>query len=325
MIVVTGGEGFIGKNLISRLNTDGYISEDKSSLDFKYNESLEQNSSYQPENVVVSLDIKSMDLDMIFNFMMRNGRFIKTVFHLGAITDTTEMDRNKFDHFNVVSSMYIWNICSTYQIPLIYASSAATYGDGSLGFDDEDDIINLQPLNPYGWSKHQFDIWTEIQERKPPFWCGLKFFNVYGYGEADKGKMASVVFHSYNQIIETGGIKLFKSHNSDYNDGEQLRDFVYVDDIVDVCIWMLEHKPESGIYNVGTGKARTFNDLAKGVFNSLGKEEKISYINTPAKIRDKYQYFTEAKIKKLRNAGYLKPFTELEEGINKYINKLKRL
>jgi ADP-L-glycero-D-manno-heptose 6-epimerase len=298
MIIVTGGEGFIGQNLIKELNRRSYMN-------------------------VISLDTKSMDLDNIFNRILQNAEDIDAIFHLGAITDTTIMDRNLFDEYNVVSSMYIWNICATYNIPLIYASSAATYGDGSLGFDDEKDIINLKPLNPYGWSKQQFDVWIETQEKQPPLWYGLKFFNVYGFGESHKGNMASVVFHSYNQINETGKIKLFKSHNSRYNNGEQLRDFIYVEDIVDVCIWMYNYNPVSGIYNVGTGKSRTFKDLAKGVFKSLGKEENISYIDMPAKLKDQYQYFTEAKMSKLKSVGYNKPFHELEEGVFKYINKLK--
>jgi ADP-L-glycero-D-manno-heptose 6-epimerase len=206
---------------------------------------------------------------------------------------------------------------------LIYASSAATYGDGEEGFDDEKTIFNLKPLNPYGISKQIFDEWVLEQEQKPPFWAGLKFFNVYGFGEAHKGKMASVAFQIYNQIKETGEVKLFKSHRADFADGEQKRDFIYVDDIVDVCIFLCENRIQSGIYNVGTGKACSFNDLAKAVFKSLGKPEKISYIDTPIKIRDKYQYFTEAKVFKLRMIGYDKEFHELEDGVSKYIKKLK--
>ena len=300
MIVVTGGEGFIGQNLIKELEKRGNIG-------------------------IVSLDTKSTDLDDIFNWMMQNAKDIDVVFHLGAITDTTEMNIDKFDQFNVASSMYIWNICSGDNIPLIYASSAATYGNGKKGFDDEKNIVDLKPLNPYGWSKQQFDIWAETYSVHPPFWCGLKFFNVYGKGEEHKGKMASVVLHKYNQIVEsykTNKITLYKSHNPKYKDGEQLRDFVYVDDVVDVCIWMWENRPESGIYNVGTGKARTFKDLAQAVFTSLKVKYEIEYIDIPAKIRDKYQYFTEATVKKLRTAGYSKPFTELEEGVEKYIQKL---
>jgi ADP-L-glycero-D-manno-heptose 6-epimerase len=297
MIVVTGGEGFIGKNLLEELERRGNIE-------------------------VISLDTKDESLSMIYKWLLFQCDQIDCVFHLGAITDTTEMDITKFDEYNVESSIFIWNLCTNYKIPLIYASSAATYGDGSEGFDDEKDIFNLRPLNPYGWSKQQFDLWIEEQENHPPFWYGLKFFNVYGFGEDHKGKMASVVFHAYNQINDTGKIKLFKSHNPHFKDGEQLRDFIYVDDIVDVCIWMNDIKPKSGIYNVGTGKARTFNDLAKSVFESLDKKEKIIYIDTPNKIRDKYQYFTEAKINKLRKAGYMGGFQELEDGVEKYIQKL---
>ena len=298
MIVVTGGEGFIGRNLVRELERQGNIG-------------------------VVSLDTKSEDLPSIENWLMENAKDIDCIYHLGAITDTTVMDRNLFDEYNVVSSMFIWSICSEFGIPLIYASSAATYGNGDEDFDDENTILNLKPLNPYGESKQQFDVWVMGQERTPWFWSGLKFFNVYGYGEKDKGSMASVVFHTYNQINESGGMKLFRSHNPRYKDGEQLRDFIYVDDVVDVCIWMFENKPVSGIYNVGTGKARTFHDLSKAVFKTLGIQEKISYIDTPIKIRDKYQYFTEAQIDKLRKAGYKKPFHELEDGVLKYINKLR--
>jgi len=298
MIVVTGGKGFIGQNLVMELTKRGYVG-------------------------IVVLDTKVETLESILEWLSSNAKDIDAVFHLGAITDTTVMDRNLFDEFNVMASIFIWNICTEYHIPLIYASSAATYGDGEEGFDDERTILNLKPLNPYGWSKQEFDVWVMGQERTPWFWAGLKFFNVYGYGEKDKGSMASVVFHTYNQINESGGMKLFRSHNPRYKDGEQLRDFIYVDDVVDVCIWMFENKPVSGIYNVGTGKARTFHDLSKAVFKTLGIQEKISYIDTPIKIRDKYQYFTEAQIDKLRKAGYKKPFHELESGVLKYINKLR--
>lgn len=300
MIVVTGGEGFIGQNLIKELEKRGNIG-------------------------IVSLDTKSMSLDDIFLWIMEHSKDIDVIFHLGAITDTTIMDRNLFDEFNVNASIYMWNICCADKIPLIYASSAATYGNGDNGFDDEKDIVNLTPLNPYGWSKQQFDIWADRYSVHPPFWYGLKFFNVYGNGEEHKGKMASVVLHTYEQIVEsykTLSIKLFKSHNPKYKDGEQLRDFVYVDDVVDVCIWMWENKPESGLYNVGTGKARTFKDLANAVFKSLKVKYDIEYVDIPIKIRDKYQYFTEAKISKLFSAGYNRDFHTLEQGVEKYIEKL---
>jgi ADP-L-glycero-D-manno-heptose 6-epimerase len=298
MIVVTGGEGFIGKNLIKKLEDRGHIG-------------------------VVSLDTKSENLGYIYSWLLSQTAQIDCVFHLGAITDTTEMDRNKFDEYNVGPSIFIWNFCTYYKIPLIYASSAATYGDGSLGFDDEKDIDEYVPLNPYGWSKHQFDRYVLEQHQIPPFWVGLKFFNVYGYGEAHKDKMSSVVLQMYNQLMKLSNVTLFKSHNLDYKDGEQLRDFIYIDDVVDICIWMCENRPMSGIYNVGTGKARTFNDMAKAVFKSrYGTDPSIKYIDIPLKIRDKYQYFTEAKITKLKTAGYKTDFHTLEEGIEKYIEKL---
>jgi len=302
MIVVTGGEGFIGKNLVKELQRQGNID-------------------------VVSLDTKSESLDSIYDWLLVHAQEIDCIYHLGAITDTMEMNKNKFEEYNIIATTFIWNLCFGFNIPLVYASSAATYGDGEEGFDDEGDIVKLKPLNFYGWSKQQFDVWAEVQEHQPKHWYGLKFFNVYGYGEKDKGGMASVVLHLYNQIQYCSSphpkIQLFKSHRSDYKDGEQKRDFVYIDDVVDVCIFMAKEKPLSGIYNVGTGKARTFNDLATAVFKSLAIPEKISYIDTPIKIRDKYQYFTEAKINKLRSVGYNKPFYELEEGVSKYINKLK--
>ena len=298
MIVVTGGEGFIGKNLVKSLMENGNIG-------------------------VVVLDTKNETLDSIYEWLMNHAKEIDCVYHLGAITDTTEMNRNLFDVYNVGSSMFIWNICTEFKIPLVYASSAATYGDGLEGFNDKKDILNLKPLNPYGWSKQQFDVWVETQENQPPFWAGLKFFNVYGHGEAHKGKMASVVLHFYNQINENGEIKLFKSHNPSYKHGEQSRDFIYVDDIVDVCQFIQNRQPCSGIYNVGTGTARSYNDLAVAVFKSLGLQEKITYIDTPIKLRNQYQYFTEAKINKLKGTGYSNRFHELEEGVLKYINKLK--
>jgi len=299
MIVVTGGEGFIGKNLIRELERQGNIG-------------------------VVSLDIKSESLDSIYQWLIKHEKEIDCIYHLGAITDTTVIDKNLFDKFNVECSIFIWNLCTYNQITLIYASSAATYGDGKEGFDDEKNIFNLKPLNPYGWSKQQFDILALEQEQQPPNWYGLKFFNVYGFGEEHKEKMASTVLHFYKQAIMNGAMRLFKSHRPDYKDGEQLRDFIYVDDVVNVCIFMATKKPMSGIYNVGTGKARTFNDVATAVFKNLGDLGQINYIDTPINIRDKYQYFTEAKTDKLRyTAGYTAMFHELEDGVLKYVNKLK--
>ena len=298
MIVVTGGEGFIGKNLIWRLKD------------------LE----------VVSLDTKTLDLDFIRSWFTINAANLDFVYHIGAITDTTEMSVAKFDEYNVNMSMFIWNICTEHKIPLVYASSAATYGGGEHGFNDETPLSQLEPLNPYGWSKHDFDLWVTLQAKAhntPPFWAGLKFFNVYGCCEDHKGRMASMVYHTFNQVLKTEKVRLFKSHHLDYKDGEQLRDFIFVDDVVDVCLYMSTSLPAPGIYNVGTGKARSFNDLAKAVFKSLNHTTwLIEYFDTPIELREQYQYFTEATTDKLRLAGYKKPFTELEVGVDKYCKQL---
>lgn len=301
MIVVTGGEGFIGRNLIIDLQELGY-------------------------NNVIPLDIKSESLNEIYDWLHVHSHKITCIFHLGAITDTTETNLNLFDEYNVNCSKFIWNLCSAYNIPLIYASSASTYGNGEKGFDDEASILNLKPLNPYAQSKQDFDIWITKQNNEPPYWYGLKFFNVYGYDESHKGKMASVVYHSFNQIVETNSATLFKSHNPNYKDGNQSRDFIYVKDVTSVCIHMFENNPVSGIYNVGTGKARTFEDLVKSVFKSMGREENIKYVDTPLQIRDKYQYFTEAKSNKLRNiGGYNKKFYEIEDGVSEYVKQLRSI
>ncbi|MCB0777116.1 MAG: ADP-glyceromanno-heptose 6-epimerase, partial [Chitinophagaceae bacterium] len=216
----------------------------------------------------------------------------------------------------------IWNYCTANKIPLIYASSAATYGAGELGYKDDHDIVGkLKPLNPYGVSKNEFDKWALQQDEAhcPPFWAGLKFFNVYGPNEYHKGRMASVIFHSFNQVVALGKVKLFRSHRPDYKDGEQLRDFVYVKDVADVCLWLMQHRVPSGLYNLGTGKARTFLDLVHAVFHSLDKTPEIEFIDTPVDIRDKYQYFTEAPMDKLKRAGYPGEFTSLEEGVSDYV------
>jgi ADP-L-glycero-D-manno-heptose 6-epimerase len=203
---------------------------------------------------------------------------------------------------------------------LVYASSAATYGNGEFGYNDAHDVVSkLQPLNPYGVSKNEFDLWALEQRHEPPFWAGLKFFNVYGPNEYHKGRMASVIMHAYNQIQSTGEVKLFRSHNPEYKDGEQIRDFIYVKDVVRICTWLMEHKPASGLYNTGTGVARTFKDLVKAIFNTLHITENIHYVDTPIDIRDKYQYFTEANMNKLKVAGYPHAFYSLEEGVKEYV------
>jgi ADP-L-glycero-D-manno-heptose 6-epimerase len=202
----------------------------------------------------------------------------------------------------------------------VYASSAATYGLGENGYDDNESLIpQLKPLNPYGDSKNDFDIWALKQEEQPFFWAGLKFFNVYGPNEFHKGRMASVIWHTFNQIKKTGGMKLFRSHNPEFKDGEQMRDFVYVKDVVEVCMFLMHHRKNSGIYNLGSGKARTFIDLVKNTFKSLENEEVISFVDTPEDIRDKYQYFTEANMSKLKSIGYERPFHTLEEGVSDYV------
>jgi ADP-L-glycero-D-manno-heptose 6-epimerase len=245
------------------------------------------------------------------------------VFHIGARTDTTEFNMAVFEELNIGYSKAIWTTCTLHQIPLVYASSAATYGDGALGYSDMDPELSfsLQPLNPYGVSKNDFDKWALSQTDTPPAWYGLKFFNVFGPNEYHKGRMASVVFHAFNQIREHGGMKLFRSHRPDFSDGGQLRDFVYVKDVVEVMGFLMANEGQSGsgLYNLGTGKARTFRDLAEGVFNALKVAPKIDFIDTPLDIRDKYQYFTEARMEKLYNRGYTKPFFSLEEAIDDYI------
>ncbi len=311
MIVVTGAAGFIGSCLVSKLNQSGFnnliIVDDFTKLEKKQN--LEgKNFQEKVERGVFEswLEINSDKVDFIF--------------HIGARTDTTEFDKNIFDELNVNYSKMIWNYCVKQNIPLVYASSAATYGLGEFGYEDNHEVISkLKPLNPYGDSKNDFDIWALAEDKKPPFWAGLKFFNVYGPNEYHKGRMASVIFHTFNQIKANGGMKLFRSHNPKYKDGCQLRDFVYVKDVVNVCLFLMQSKPTSGIYNLGSGKARTFLDLATNTFNALKVDVNIDFIDTPIDIRDKYQYFTEANMSKLINEGYATPFHTLEEGVEDYV------
>lgn len=311
MIVVTGAAGFIGSCLISRLNADNFnhiIAVD----DFSKIEKL--------SNLEVKKIREKVERTQFFNWLKNNNRHVEFIFHIGARTDTAEFNKSIFDELNVEYSKQIWKTCIDYQIPLVYASSAATYGLGELGYDDNESLIpRLKPLNPYGDSKNEFDIWVLQQAYKPFFWAGLKFFNVYGPNEYHKGRMASVVFHAFNQIKATGKMKLFRSHNPKFKDGEQLRDFIYVKDLVEVCIFLMHHRKNSGIYNLGSGKARTFLDLGINVFKSLGLQENIEFIDTPLDIRDKYQYFTEAKMEKLLAIGYNKGFHSLEEGVKDYV------
>ena len=230
------------------------------------------------------------------------------------------MDYEVHKKWNLDYTKEVWEYCTEKNIPLLYASSAATYGNGEWGYKDEHDIVSkLQPLNPYGVSKNEFDSWALEQKKTPPFWAGVKFFNVYGPNEYHKGRMASVIFHAYHQIQKHGVVKLFRSHNPKYKDGEQMRDFVYVKDVVKMCVWLMEQQPENGLYNIGSGKARSFNDLVKAIFKALNEKPKIDYIDTPEDIRDKYQYFTEADMNKLRKAGYKEEFYSLEKGVAEYV------
>jgi ADP-L-glycero-D-manno-heptose 6-epimerase len=311
MIVVTGAAGFIGSCLVSRLNKAGYdriIVVD----DFSKHE---KDSNLEGK----TFDAK-VERSVFFDWLEEFGSKVDMIFHIGARTDTTEFDKSIFDELNVDYSKKMWEACVKFNINLVYASSGATYGLGEFGYkDDHETIEKLIPLNPYGDSKNEFDKWVLTQEKQPPFWAGLKFFNVYGPNEYHKGRMASVIFHTFHQIKEKGSMRLFRSHNPDFKNGEQLRDFIYVKDVVQVCLFLMTEEPENGIYNLGTGKARTFLALAENTFKSLDKQVDISYIDTPEDIRDKYQYFTEANMRKLLSEGYKDGFHTLEEGVEDYV------
>ena len=311
MIIVTGAAGFIGSCLVSKLNSSG-----KTNLvlvdDFS---NFEKN-----KNLAERQFSNKIERSIFVDWLKDNAAEISAVYHIGARTDTTEFDIHIFNELNLNYSKALWKICAKNSIPFIYASSAATYGKGEFGFEDNHEVVEkLVPLNPYGYSKNDFDKWALKQESQPPFWAGFKFFNVYGPNEFHKERMASVIFHTVQQINATGEMKLFRSHNSAYKDGEQLRDFVYVKDVVEVLTFMMQEKKQSGLYNLGSGKSRTFNDLVNITFSALGRVPAISYIDTPEDIRDKYQYFTEANMKKLGALGYVKEFITLENGIKDYV------
>jgi ADP-L-glycero-D-manno-heptose 6-epimerase len=315
MIIVTGAAGFIGSNLIQRLNQDNF----NAVIAVDHFNDPEKNKN------LVGLKIQEkVNRDEFIAWLNKNYETVEFIFHIGARTDTTELDVDLLTKLNTDYTKSVWKKCCQYQIPLVYASSAATYGLGELGYDDREELIpQLKPLNPYGDSKQVFDVWALQQIEKPFFWAGLKFFNVYGPKEYHKGRMASVVWHAYNQIQKTGKMKLFRSHKSGYKDGEQMRDFVYVKDVVDVCVFLMHHRKDSGVYNLGSGKARTFNDLVKAVFAAFDKPANIEYIDTPADIRDTYQYFTEAKMGKLKKLGFSSKFTDLESGVTEYISRIQ--
>ncbi len=311
MIVVTGAAGFIGSCVVSKLNQVGR--EDLVLVDdFSYEK---KNLNFENLNFA-----EKVERSVFFQWLEIKGAEVEFIIHIGARTDTTEFDVSIFDELNLNYSKHLWNWCADNKVGLIYASSAATYGMGELGYDDNHEVpYQLKPLNPYGDSKNDFDKWALQQEKQPSFWAGLKFFNVYGPNEFHKGRMASVIWHTFHQIKKTGGMNLFRSHNPEYKDGEQLRDFVYVKDVVEVIYFLYNHKKDSGLYNLGTGTARTFYDLAANTFRALDLEPKIGFIDTPEDIRDKYQYFTEANMAKLHSIGYDRPFSTLEDGVADYV------
>ena len=324
-IVVTGAAGFIGSCMIRSLNSKGYnnlLLVDDFGIEGK-------RKNWEDKNYLEILERHSF-----FDWLDLNKPKIDLIIHLGARTDTTEFNYSIHETLNVAYSKSIWNYSVANQIPLIYASSAATYGAGEFGYNDDHEVVEkLKPLNPYGISKNEFDKWTLHQNNTPVFWTGLKFFNVFGPNEYHKGRMASVIWHSVNQIKNNGVVKLFKSHRVDFKDGQQLRDFIYVKDVVKVIDWigetMLSNNwqiANNGLYNLGTGKARSFYDLAAASFKGLDLEPNIEFIDMPEDIRETYQYFTEANMQKLQNAGYLNHFYTLEEGVDDYVrNYLKTL
>lgn len=311
MIVVTGAAGFIASALVGTLNHEGI--DDIVIVDDFSRESRTNNWESKRYK-------EKTDRDVFIDWFRENARKIDFVFHIGARSDTTEPDWNVFLKLNLGYTKSIWEICTANRIPMVYASSAATYGDGSLGYNDSHDIVEqLQPLNLYGKSKNEFDKWALKQTDCPPFWAGLKFFNVYGPNEYHKGRMASVILHTFNKVRETGKMQLFRSHNPNFEDGMQLRDFVYVKDIVSVMLFLYRNKPESGLYNLGTGRAQSFLELARSTFRAMNLEPNIEFIDMPMDLREKYQYFTEANIGKLRRVGYDKPFFNLQDGVYDYV------
>ena len=316
MIVVTGAVGFIGSCLIKKLNDEGHsdiIAVDEFSHEAK-------NRNLEGKQIAERIDRNDFP-----GWLWEKHDQVDAIFHIGARTDTTEKDWDIFQELNLDYSKALWELCAQHGIPFIYASSAATYGLGELGYEDDHEVVSrLHPLNPYGDSKNLFDQWALQQEQQPPQWYGLKFFNVYGPNEYHKGRMASVIFHTTRQIKATGGMKLFRSHRPDYADGQQSRDFVYIKDVIGVINWLWQHRPANGLYNLGTGQARSFQDLAENTFRAMGLQPNIQYVDTPEDIRDTYQYFTQANMAKLREAGYEAPFYSLEAGIEDYVRAYLR-
>lgn len=316
-LLVTGAAGFVGARFVERCNQRGIpvISVDAPA----YFQDRKEHAGVQFGQIV--------DREKLIEWLDKNE--VSAIVHLGACTDTGELDEAYLAKMNLDYSKAIWKYCTQKQIPLVYASSAATYGSGELGYDDDDALTpKLKPLNPYGESKRAFDAWVFSEEkagRTPKSWAGFKFFNVYGFGETHKEKMASVILHSYRRILDTGVAKLFKSHRPDIRDGEQKRDFIFVEDVVDVLFFALEKPIARGVYNLGTGTARTWLDLVHATFKAMGRPEKIEFIPVPEELRERYQYFTEAKMDRLRAQGYTRHFTKLEDGVARYIERLQKV
>lgn len=313
MIIITGAAGFIGSCMTQKLNDLGMknlILVDDFSKESK------------TPNWINKEYVDKIDRNDFFKWADQNISNIEFIIHLGARTDTSEFDYSILEALNVDYSQRIWSLAAKNGIPLIYASSAATYGDGKYGYADDHALIHkLEPLNPYGKSKNEFDKWVLKQSSTPPFWAGFKFFNVFGPNEFHKGRMASVVFHSFNQIHSTGTAKLFKSHHPDFKHGEQMRDFIYVKDVVNVLNWFMNYRPQNGIYNLGTGYARPFLALAHATFKALKSTPNISFIDIPIDIREKYQYYTQAEMQKAKKVGLKRQFKPLESSIKDYVGQ----
>jgi ADP-L-glycero-D-manno-heptose 6-epimerase len=317
MIVITGGAGFIGSNLVAALEQrggSGLVVVDHLGVAEKW------------RNLGKRELLAIVPPAELFNYLIQHRSGIEAVFHLGACSSTTEPDADLVIQTNFSLSQRLWRWCADNRVRMIYASSAATYGNGAEGFDDDPAsaaLARLKPLNVYGWSKHLFDRWVARQVARgypcPPQWAGVKFFNVYGPNEYHKGGQLSVALQLCRQISSGAHATLFKSHHPDYADGGQMRDFVWVDDVVDIMLWLHDQPKLGGIYNAGSGQARSFADLAQAVYAALGKEAQLRYIEMPEALRGNYQYFTEAKLDRLRQAGYDKPMTGLEDGVRRYV------
>lgn len=312
MIVITGGAGMIGSMIAWQLNQDGR--DDLVIVD-------RQRHAEQWQNLCHRHYADYLDKDELLPWLDKHPDKVDAIIHMGAISATTERDWNRLLEDNIRYSQHLWHWCTRHDVPLLYASSAATYGGGEQGYSDAS-IEGLRPLNAYGYSKHFFDQWAlrmADDGKAPPLWGGFKFFNVYGPNEYHKERMASVALHSYNQFRANGTVKLFKSDRPDVADGMQLRDFVYVKDAAAVVTWFLNNSAADGIFNVGTGQARAFKDLATAVMESAGQAPDITWIDMPDDLKGKYQYYTQADMGKLRAAGFDRPFHTLEQGVRDYV------